>query len=517
MRPIMTQRGLLDRMHAEMLRSGRNWMAAEIAEVFLKMRSSGSSPGRLIRAMIGADSRFVEEGVDAWAARRQDRRTLERQLWLLAWVEGCEKPGPESWRLHLRRFGAAGTEDEKTASPSRPMMCTLEPGHPEGWEEARRQWSRHRCATFQPVPLGRLLQWMTRRWGVPEWEEPLDVFALARLALVKDGIPAEESARAATPAALMQRWGLGSTAEEPEGIPLPAIEQVFEALLVRFGESAEEELREAAALALGSRPVSFDGFAFAAADLERVPDCSGIYRFFDHQDHLLYVGKALRLRRRLASYFRPLPPSATRREELLGRIRRFEVDPLPSELEALVCEARAIRSERPPWNVQIEVHPLDRLPAAWRWPLVFIARGEDSTRTSAFVLHDESTGWMFHLPRGGTEDLAAPTDVPTLGAPGPADSPGLGRWFEETLARAGTGSRSVVRDAETAPPPLPGSQKLDPPEARLALRYYLHAPDRIDRLETVSYEGGARLASDLLTLAASPVPPVDPDRRDSDS
>ena len=94
MRPIMTQRGLLDRMHAEMLRSGRNWMAAEIAEVFLKMRSSGSSPGRLIRAMIGADSRFVEEGVDAWAARRQDRRTLERQLWLLAWVEGCEKPGP---------------------------------------------------------------------------------------------------------------------------------------------------------------------------------------------------------------------------------------------------------------------------------------------------------------------------------------------------------------------------------------------------------------------------------------
>lgn len=504
-------------MHAEMLRSGRTWMAAEIAEVFLKMRSSGSSPGRLIRAMIGADPRFIERCVDAWSARRETRRTLERQSWLLAWVEGCEQPGPDGWRLHLRGFGATGLKDEGTARPLRPMVRTLEPGAPEGWNEVRRQWSGYRCATFQPAPLGRLLQWMTRRWGVPEWEEPLDVLALARLALVKDGVPTEESARAAAPATLMQRWGLGSTAEEPEGVPLPAFEQVFEALLVRFGESAEEELREAAALALGSRPVSFDGFAFAAADLERVPDCSGIYRFFDHQDHLLYVGKALRLRRRLASYFRPLPPSATRREELLGRLRRFEADPLPSELEALVCEARAIRSERPPWNVQIEVHPLDRLPPAWRWPLVFIARGEDPTRTSAFVLHDESRGWLLHLPRAGTEDLAAPAGIPGIETPGPASSPGLDRWFDETLARAGTASRPVVRDAETSPPPLPGSLKLDPPEVRLALRYYLHAPDRIDRLETASYDGGARLASDLLNLAASPVLPADPDRRESDS
>jgi len=52
-------------------------------------------------------------------------------------------------------------------------------------------------------------------------------------------------------------------------------------------------------------PAPFDARSF----LRTVPDTPGVYRMIDGDEHVLYVGKAKNLKRRVASYFRNRQPS----------------------------------------------------------------------------------------------------------------------------------------------------------------------------------------------------------------
>jgi excinuclease ABC subunit C len=78
----------------------------------------------------------------------------------------------------------------------------------------------------------------------------------------------------------------------------------------------------------------------------------GVYRMRDAAGHVLYVGKAKCLRRRLLSYFRPADI-----ETKAGRIIRaaadLEWEYQPSEFAACLAELRQIRRFRPVFNVQL--------------------------------------------------------------------------------------------------------------------------------------------------------------------
>ena len=84
-----------------------------------------------------------------------------------------------------------------------------------------------------------------------------------------------------------------------------------------------------------------------------IPTEPGVYRFYDAEGKLLYVGKAKNLRRRLFTYKRASPGKTTRKEAaLIRRIHRFEYDVLGTEKEALLAENRWIREKRPEFNHQ---------------------------------------------------------------------------------------------------------------------------------------------------------------------
>jgi len=90
----------------------------------------------------------------------------------------------------------------------------------------------------------------------------------------------------------------------------------------------------------------FDGRSFAAT----LPRRPGVYRMYGADGELLYVGKAQRLRDRVASYFGPraLAPKVA---ALVGQVARVEVTVTNSETEALLLEYNLIKEHRPRYNV----------------------------------------------------------------------------------------------------------------------------------------------------------------------
>lgn len=76
----------------------------------------------------------------------------------------------------------------------------------------------------------------------------------------------------------------------------------------------------------------------------------GVYRMIGEGRQVLYVGKSIRVRGRLLSYFRA--DRGDKAAEIIGFSRSLEWDYEPSEFAALLREFRQIRRLRPPFNVQ---------------------------------------------------------------------------------------------------------------------------------------------------------------------
>ncbi|MDH3205870.1 MAG: UvrB/UvrC motif-containing protein [Gemmatimonadota bacterium] len=76
----------------------------------------------------------------------------------------------------------------------------------------------------------------------------------------------------------------------------------------------------------------------------------GIYRMFGPGDEPLYVGKSVRLRTRLLSYFRA--PRGEKPWELIRDTQRIEWDYIPNEFFALISEMKLIQRWQPRFNVQ---------------------------------------------------------------------------------------------------------------------------------------------------------------------
>lgn len=83
--------------------------------------------------------------------------------------------------------------------------------------------------------------------------------------------------------------------------------------------------------------------------LDNLPQKPGVYFFIDRKRQLLYIGKAANLRARLRSYF-----TGTRSEKTLRLLREskmIKVEPLESEIAAILEEARWIKRVRPKYNI----------------------------------------------------------------------------------------------------------------------------------------------------------------------
>jgi DNA polymerase-3 subunit epsilon len=103
----------------------------------------------------------------------------------------------------------------------------------------------------------------------------------------------------------------------------------------------------------------------------------GVYLMRDEAGEVIYVGKAKRLRERLASYYSQ-PLGYTRKMDgLLQSVRSIETRVLGSELEALIVESRLIKELQPRYNVQLRNHeryPFIKLDVKAAYPRFYATR-----------------------------------------------------------------------------------------------------------------------------------------------
>ncbi len=88
--------------------------------------------------------------------------------------------------------------------------------------------------------------------------------------------------------------------------------------------------------------------------LRAVPDSPGVYLLRDKSAQVIYVGKALRLRDRLRSYFTPGYAQNARLAELLRKVWDFEFVRTANEVEALVLENDFIKHYKPRFNIRLK-------------------------------------------------------------------------------------------------------------------------------------------------------------------
>lgn len=108
---------------------------------------------------------------------------------------------------------------------------------------------------------------------------------------------------------------------------------------------------------------TFDASAFLATCSGR----PGVYRMFDAEARLLYVGKAKNLKKRLASYFRKTG-LAPKTAALVARIAQVETTITANETEALLLEQTLIKEWRPPYNILLRDDK--------SYPYVFLSDGQ---------------------------------------------------------------------------------------------------------------------------------------------
>ena len=122
-------------------------------------------------------------------------------------------------------------------------------------------------------------------------------------------------------------------------------------------------------------------------ELKKLPDQPGVYIMHDSRDAIIYIGKAVSLRKRVHQYFQPSHDEGIKKAQMVKQIARFEYIVTDSELEALVLECNLIKEHRPKYNTMLrddKTYPYIRVTLGEDFPRVLFSRQQKKDKSRYF-------------------------------------------------------------------------------------------------------------------------------------
>ncbi|OIJ25763.1 excinuclease ABC subunit UvrC [Nocardioides luteus] len=118
-----------------------------------------------------------------------------------------------------------------------------------------------------------------------------------------------------------------------------------------------------------------------------IPTQPGVYRFRDPKGRVIYVGKAINLRQRLANYFQPIPSLHPRTATMVTTAASVEWTTVNNDIEALQLEYTWIKEFDPRFNVKYrddKSYPWLAVTVSEEFPRVMVGRGAKRKGTRYF-------------------------------------------------------------------------------------------------------------------------------------
>lgn len=110
--------------------------------------------------------------------------------------------------------------------------------------------------------------------------------------------------------------------------------------------------------------------------VSKIPFEPGIYMMKDENGTIIYVGKAISLRRRVRQYFQKNNKSA-RIEKMASLVRDISYIVTKNEVEALVLECNYIKEHNPKFNVMLKddkTYPYIKITIKDKYPIIYVTR-----------------------------------------------------------------------------------------------------------------------------------------------
>ena len=88
-------------------------------------------------------------------------------------------------------------------------------------------------------------------------------------------------------------------------------------------------------------------------DLQKIPENPGCYIYRNSTGEIIYVGKAINLKKRVSQYFQRDDALGPKTKTLVSQIASIETKTVGSEIEALILESSLIKKYHPKYNSQL--------------------------------------------------------------------------------------------------------------------------------------------------------------------
>ena len=114
------------------------------------------------------------------------------------------------------------------------------------------------------------------------------------------------------------------------------------------------------------------------------PESPGVYKFFNSENEIIYIGKAKNIKNRVKSYFNIREAEGKRISKLKLSIKYIETIITKTESDALILEQGLISKIRPPFNVQFrddKSYPAIHISTSKEFPAIYVSRQKDPEAT----------------------------------------------------------------------------------------------------------------------------------------